>query len=189
MRTMTKLLHKHLSAIRPKKDEIDAARSALRMETGRETTVIRKGWAGILGFCYHDLVFVGVQTLTKPPKQSLAICNMKPHACLPSERPNELACAAKRMGLHASCELVALFELCNLDYGLVSKDCSAIQVQNVTQLSNIPDGLEPGEFDEFWWQKWGGKLYGVRGSLSAATVQLLAKRTGEYRCLPKWIGK
>src|SRR5690606_14846321 len=94
---------------------------------------------------------------------------------------------ATLLGIETISEIVDLYETCDLTYGCVDRASPARRIDSADAIDfeGIDQWLK--EFDECWWQRWGGVIYGVKQSGDGFNVKVLGSRHGQYQPLPRWI--
>ena len=163
----------------------NAAVSTFQTVTPKKVASIKKGWGGLLGTRIGDITFIGVYTLTKPSKRILtAIKDGK--VFLPSHNIDDLDYIAKELTINSYSGIVELFEFANFEYGYTEKKTRAICLDRMESVFELPKNESGDEYDQYWWQEWGGKLYGITMTYDGLSdMQVLGTRYGEYSRLPK----
>jgi len=180
-----------LKKVNPSRSVITAILDSFEKLSDSKAAPIRKGWRSSLGTEIGGYLFVGVQTLQKPPLQNLAMVIEDNSIIFPAYSTKDFYKAKEILQISDSHDLVKFFELCNLEYGYIEKENTALKLDDQCSLEKA--GFTNSIFDEFkeyskdlWWQSWGGKLYAIN---ETETVEILKTRSGNFKSLPYWLSR
>ncbi|QDT22533.1 hypothetical protein [Gimesia chilikensis] len=170
-----------LQSLKPSEATLQVVKDYADQVYNTNTTTIRKGWKGVLGFKIGDFEFIGVQTTSKPPRRFLMVVERSTlNVFAPAESPEDFSSLCSNLCLESPDDVIRLYELCTLDYGAVDKNCFAIPIE----IQDLGIDVQMSESGDLFWQKWGGKLYLVKCTSHEVMVNLLKSNYGDYIHLP-----